>query len=40
MEVVNPHSWPVFAEIAKTRLGERERTQTDALSGVRDPTQA
>ena len=40
IEVVKPHSWPVYAKIAKTRLGEREPTQTDALAGGREPTQA
>ena len=40
IEVINPHSWPVFAKIAKIRLGEREPTQTDALAGDREPIQA
>ena len=40
MEVVKPHSWPVFAKIGKIRLGERDPTQTDALAGEREPTQA
>ena len=40
IEVVNPHSWPVSAKIVKNRLGEREPTQTDALTGEREPTHA
>ena len=30
-EVVNPHTWPVCAKIAKIRRGEREPTQNSAL---------
>ena len=40
VEVVNPHSWPVFAKIAKIGSGEWEPTQTDAMAGGCKPTQA
>ena len=40
IEVVNPHSRPVLAKIAKITMGEREPIQTNALTGGREPTQA
>ena len=38
-EVVNPHTWPVCAKIAKVRRGEREHTQNDAFGAGHQPTQ-
>ena len=40
IKVVNPHSWNVFAKIAKLRLGEREPTHTDAFAERCEPTKA
>ena len=40
IEVVNPHSWRVFAKIAKIGLTDREPTQTDPLAGGCEATQA
>ena len=39
-EVVNPHTWPVCAKIAKIRKGEREPTQNSALVVGYQPTHA
>ena len=40
VKVANPHSWPVFAKVAKLGSEEWEPTQTDAMAGGREPTYA
>ena len=38
-EVVNPHTWPVWAKIAEIRRGERQPTKNGTFGAERQPTQ-